>query len=157
MTKLICARCSPRSCLPEAADVTGDETPKLGGNVSLEMLAYDMDDLYTLTDAESLAAATPKETEYAFFMTPDTGAGCGIMVDDASRGFLELVNGERSVDEIGKRIAEQFGEEAGATARRIYRCLADSGVFDKPRFLTDFEEGKIDWQSCFPEVHREYH
>ena len=143
--------------LPEAADVTGSETPKLGGNVSLEMLAYDMDDLYTLTDAESLAAATPKETEYAFFMTPDTGAGCGIMVDDASRGFLELVNGERSVDEIGKRIAEQFGEEAGANARRIYRCLADSGVFDKPRFLTDFEEGKIDWQSCFPEVHREYH
>jgi len=143
--------------LPQADDVTGSETPALGGNVNLAVLAYDMDDLYTLTDAESLAAAEPKETEYAFFMTPDTGAGCGVIVDDGARGFLELADGTRTVDEIGERLAEQFGAEVGGNARRIYRALKDSGMFDKPRFLSDPEGGTINWESCFPEVHREYH
>ncbi len=143
--------------LGDAEGVTGGETPKLGGDVNLQVLGYDMDDLFTLTDAESLAAATPKETEYAFFMTPDTGAGCGILVDDGARGFLELCNGERTVDEIGERLSQEFGAEVGGNARRIYKALQGSGIFDRPRFLTDYEEGKINWQSCFPEVHREYH
>ena len=141
----------------DAEGVTGKETPKLGGDVSLQVLDYDMDDLYTLIDTESLAAATPKQTEYAFFMTPKTGAGCGIIVDDGARGFLELADGNRTVDEIGERLAEQFGAEVGATARKIYKNLESTGVFKLPMFLTDYEEGKINWQSCFPEVHREYH
>jgi len=143
--------------LGDARGVTGQEAPKLGSDVNLQVLAYDMDDLYTLTDAESLAAVEPKETEYAFFMTPDTGAGCGIIVDDGARGFLELVDGKRTVDEIGRRLSEQFGSEVGAHARRLYKVLEATGIFSPPRFLTDFEEGKINWQSCFPEVHREYH
>jgi hypothetical protein len=145
------------SKLGDADGVSGSEKPKLGGNVNLQVLGYDMDDLYTVTDAESLAAVAPKETEYAFFMTPDTGAGCGIIVDDGARGFLELANGERTVDEIGERLAEQFGAEVGGSARALYKALEATGVFSLPMFLTDFEDGKINWQSCFPEVHREYH
>ncbi len=143
--------------LGDAEGVTGSEKPKLGGDVNLQTLGYDMDDLYTLTDADSLASVAPKQTEYAFFMTPETGAGCGIIVDDGARGFMELANGDRTVDEIGKRLADEFGPEVGASAPRIYKTLEAAGAFSLPMFLTDFEDGKINWQSCFPEVHREYH
>jgi tRNA A37 methylthiotransferase MiaB len=142
---------------PAADDVTGKETPRLMSDVSLATLAYDMDDLYMVTDTEGLAAVSPKQTEYAFFTTPDTGAGCGIIVDAGARSFLELVNGTLSVDAIGVALGQQLGDDVGREARRIYAALQATGIFSPPRFLKDPREGKIAWQSSFPEVHREYH
>jgi hypothetical protein len=50
-----------------------------------------------------------------------------------------------------------MGADLGADAARVYETFAAVGLFDRPRFLTEFEEGTVAWQSCFPEVYRAYH
>jgi len=134
---------------------TGDgaEVPQLGGNVDQQFFAYDMDDLYPITEVEEYSAMARTPTDYLFFMAPDTGAGCAIAVDKAARKFVECIDGKRSV----KEIAELMGEDQGAEASRIYASLLAIGIFDRPQFLTEFEEGTVAWQSCFPEVYRAYH
>ena len=106
---------------------------------------------------EEIVAVKPRNTDYLFFMTPDTGAGCGIVVDEISRGFVELVDSERTVAEIGKEMGQTLGEDAAKLVPRIYESLKVAGLFDRPRFLTEFEDGTISWRSCFPEVYRAYH
>jgi hypothetical protein len=87
-------------------------------------------------------------------MTPDTGAGCGIMVDQYSRKFAELVDGNRTVSQIAAEMGSDKGKEL---APRIHATLKQAGLFDRPRFLTEYEEGTVSWQSCFPEAYRAYH
>jgi hypothetical protein len=101
---------------------------------------------------EEYAEVTAKPTDYLFFMTPDTGAGCAIALDPATRQFVELIDGKRTVGDI--RAAMTSSPEL---APRIHATLAAAGLFDRPRFLTEFEAGTVSWQSCFPEVYRAYH
>ena len=141
--------------LVAADELTGDGTqiPKFGGNVDQQFFAFDMDDLYAISEIDEYVGVSKKPTDYLFFMTPDTGAGCAIAVDKASRKFVECIDGKRSV----KEIAELMGADLGADAARVYETFAAVGLFDRPRFLTEFEEGTVAWQSCFPEVYRAYH
>jgi hypothetical protein len=141
--------------LDAADEITdaGTQVPQFGGNVDQQFFAFDMDDLYAISEVEEYAGVSKKPTDYLFFMTPDTGAGCAIAVDKASRKFIECVDGKRSV----KEIAELMGSDLSADAERIYATFAAAGLFDRPRFLTEFEEGTVAWQSCFPEVYRAYH
>jgi radical SAM superfamily enzyme YgiQ (UPF0313 family) len=151
-----------RDSLPPAGNAVAENVPSFGGNVDHQFFRFNMHDLYPTTNIEEIAGVQPKNTEYLFFMTPDTGAGCGIVVDEASHKFVELVDSKRTVAEIGEEMGrtlggEGAGEEAAKLAPRIYQSLQNAGLFDKPRFLTEFEEGSISWQSCFPEVYRAYH
>lgn len=145
------------SSLPQPVEGAASAVPCLGGDIDSHSFGYDMHDLYALADAASLAAVEPRETTYVMFMAPDTGAGCGIIVDDASRTFLELVDGRRSVADIGRGMGDVLGPQAAAAAPAIYTALAATGIFARPRFLTSFEDGKATWQSAFPEVYRAYH
>ncbi len=142
--------------LPQAAANAERAVPRFGGEVGLATFAYDMHELFPALTVEDFVAVKPRTTEYAFFMTPDTGAGCGILVDAPSKRFIELVDGKRTVAEIGALLAAELGIDA-ALAARIHTALTNFGVFDQPRFLVDFEEGKVSWQSCFPEHFRAYH
>ena len=72
----------------------------------------------------------------------------------AMRKFAELVDGKRTVSQIAAAMGSDRGEKL---APRIYATMKQAGLFDRPRFLTEFEEGTIAWQSCFPEVYRAYH
>ncbi len=141
--------------LAAAEDVPVDDNmvPRLGGNVDQQFFAHDMDDLYPISAVEEYAAVVAKPTDYLFFMTPDTGAGCAIAVDEAARKFVEFVDGKRTM----KEIASAMGPELGDEARRAHATLLRTGLFDRPRFLAEFEEGTVAWQSCFPEVYRAYH
>jgi len=143
--------------LPDAPADTASAVPKLGGEVDRHEFAYDMNELYPLQDVHEFAAAKPRATEYVFFMTPEHGAGCGIVIDDAARCFLELVDGQRSVAQIAEILEREQSPEMAALAPALHAGFAATGIFDRPRFLTDFEDGKITWQSCFPEVYRAYH
>ncbi|MCA8955455.1 MAG: cobalamin-dependent protein [Planctomycetes bacterium] len=134
---------------PVDAEVLG-AVPQLGGNVDHQLFAFDMHDLYPLSSVEELAAVPSKSTDYLFFMTPDTGAGCAIAVDAAARKFVELVDGRRSVAEIEQAMNDP-------RVPKIYQALRATGLFDRPRFLSSYEEGTVAWQSCFPEVYRAYH
>ena len=139
------------------ADGLRSEVPKLGGDIGMAFFEHDMDELFLWHDAEELAAVEPKDTEYVFFMRPDTGAGCGILIDHLSHRFVELVDGQRTVAQIQETLAVELGPEEAARTPAVYRAMRDCGLFSKPTFLTDFEEGKISWQSCFPEHYRAYH
>lgn len=142
--------------LPAARPDAAGVVPRLGGEVGIARFAFDMHELFPRTTAAELASATPRATEYAFFMTPDTGAGCGIVLDAAAHAFIELVDGQRTVAEIGARLTKELGT-APDHAARLYAALEGFGLFAAPRFLTDFEEGKVSWQSAFPEHFRAYH
>lgn len=145
-----------RDGLPAADPDAAGRVPRLGGSVGLATFSFDMNELFPLTRAEDLAAVRPRTTEYAFFMTPDTGAGCGIVVDELSRRYVGLVDGERSVADIAAVLGRELGCDADTVAR-VHTALERAGLFDRPRFLTDYEDGKIAWQSCFPEHFRAYH
>jgi hypothetical protein len=142
--------------LPERNGSLGMEVPKLGGDIDLQSFAYDMRELYPTTGAD-IAKVEARPTEYVFFMRPDTGAGCGIVIDEISKHFLELVDGTASVKEIGEQLALQHGAAAKALAPRIYAALEKTGIFTRPHFLTEFEDGVVTWKSSFPEHYRAYH
>ena len=146
-----------KDALVPANGTVGDEVPTFGGNVDQQYFQFNMHDLYPTMTIEEIVAVKPRNTDYLFFMTPDTGAGCGIVVDEISRGFVELVDSERTVAEIGKEMGQTLGEDAAKLVPRIYESLKVAGLFDRPRFLTEFEDGTISWRSCFPEVYRAYH
>ncbi len=142
--------------LPKANGVA-KEVPNLGGRVDRDAFNYDMNDLFPHLDADSMAAVPEKQNEYVFFMTPDTGAGCGIVVDKLAKGFLELVNGQSTVAQIGEALGKELGAEAAELAPRIYQALKDTGIFTAPDFMTDQEKGEVSWQSSFPEAFRQLH
>jgi hypothetical protein len=133
------------------------EVPELGGNIGMATFEHDMDDLFVWRNLEELLAVEPKETEYIFFMRPDTGAGCGILADQVSHRLAELVDGQRTVAQIQAALAEELGAEQAERVPAVYRAMRDCGLFTKPSFLTDLEEGKVTWQSCFPEHFRAQH
>lgn len=143
--------------LPEPSPDALAQKPQLGGEVDFAQFEFGMDELYPLQEAADIAAVQPDPRGYVFFMTPDHGAGCGIIVDELSRAFLELADGETTVEEIGRKLGTQFDARAAGLAPALYTAFAATGIFDRPRFLTDFEDGKITWQSCFPETFRAYH
>ncbi len=144
------------SDLPERNGSLGLEVPKLGGDIDLQAFSYDMRELYPTTGAD-IAGVQARHTEYVFFMRPDTGAGCGIVIDETSKHFLELVDGVANVNEIGDQLALQHGAAAKALAPRIYAALEKTGIFTRPHFLTEFEDGVVTWKSSFPEHYRAYH
>ena len=74
-----------------------------------------------------------------------------------SKHFLELVDGTASVNEIGEQLALQHGPSAKAMAPRIYAALEKTGIFTRPHFLSEFEDGVVTWKSSFPEHYRAYH
>jgi hypothetical protein len=129
-----------------------EQVVALGGNVDQQFFAYDMDDLYSVSKIEEYADVTGKPTDYLFFMTPDTGAGCAIAVDAAARQLVELIDGERTLAQIQAQMTI-----TPELAPRIHATLAAAGLLDRPRFLSEFEAGTVSWQSCFPEVYRAYH
>ena len=133
--------------------------PAFGGNVDQQYFQFDQSELYLVSTIDEILAVEPSQTEYLFFMTPDTGAGCGIAVDEYSRKFAELVDGTRTVAQIADAMVSDRAttDKGRALAPRIYETLRRAGLFDRPRFLTEYEEGTIAWQSCFPEVYRAYH
>ncbi|MHC4078065.1 MAG: hypothetical protein ACYST0_06450, partial [Planctomycetota bacterium] len=142
--------------LPERNGSLGMEVPQLGGDIDLQAFKYDMRELYPATGMD-IAEVKSRPTEYVFFMRPDTGAGCGIVIDEVSKHFLELVDGTATVNEIGEQLALQHGAGAKALAPRIYAALEQTGIFTRPHFLTEFEDGMVTWKSSFPEHYRAYH
>ena len=143
--------------LAAAGDAGMDVVPKYGGNVDQQFFQFDMTQLYVPQTIEEISAVQPVPTEYLFFMTPDTGAGCGIAIDDVSRKFAELVDGQRDLAAIGAELGRSLGADAQALLPRVYETFRAAGLFDLPRFLSEHEEGTVSWQSCFPEVYRAYH
>lgn len=100
--------------------------PKLGAPIVERQFRYDMEELFPLTDTEDIAVLEPRNTDYVFFMTPSTGAGCAIRVDDATRSFLARVDGVRSLAEISEDLES-------VSSYRIYETLRPTGIFDELR------------------------
>ncbi len=142
--------------LPEQNGTLGMEVPQLGGDLDLRTFKFDMRELYPVI-GQDIAKVQPRDTDFVFFMRPDTGAGCGIVIDEMSRHFIELVDGETTVKEIGEQLALQHGVGAKALATRIYAAFQKTGIFTRPHFLTEFEDGVVTWKSSFPEHYRAYH
>jgi radical SAM superfamily enzyme YgiQ (UPF0313 family) len=143
------------AALPPSAGDVSDAIPRFGGEVGIAEFSHDMHELFPVTTREGFAKATVRPMQYAFFMTPDTGLGCGIALDAPARRFLELVDGARTVKTIAERLAADFGTSRDHTAR-LHTYFERIGLFTRPHFLVDPEESKLGWQSAFPEHFQAY-
>jgi len=143
--------------LDDVPDASLGECPQLGGDVNHAPFSYDQRELFPLRSAAALAAVPERHREYVFFTTPDHGAGCAIEVDAACRSFLQLVDGELSVGQIGEKLTARFGPDVGAQAPAMYAGFRQTGVFERPSFLPVDDSGQATWQSCFPEHFRAMH
>jgi hypothetical protein len=144
-----------QAALPAKPKGAGPDVPGLWGDPRFASFEYDMHALYPVRYAETMAGVAPSRTVYVFFMTPDTGAGCGIVVDEASRRYIELVDGRRTAAEIAAILRKELGLARKAPAR-IHAALSSFGLFDRPRFL-DVPEDAPTWKSSFPEHFAAYH
>ena len=117
---------------PELPLTTGASSgalcPALNSEVLYETFGCDLRELWPLQTREDWMRIKPQTLTYAIYTEPQTGAGRPVIVDELARKAIGLIDGQRSLKQIGEALRPELGGSATPYVHSLYELLAKVGM-----------------------------